>query len=299
MRFLVVLICVSLTACQSRSRSSFYVDTLFSKGEAQGAVSKELVEASGLVESVANPGMFWSHNDSGNPADLFLIDKTGTIKMVCQLKDADNRDWEDIAVGPGPDDKSTYVYIGDIGDNLSRYKTKLIYRLKEPMFDEAKKEISEYDTIAIKLSDAVRDTEALMIDPISKDMLVISKWEDSVRVYRVPYPYQKENRALFVALIPFHKVVAADISTNGDEVLLKTYEDVFYWKRLPDESIVDLLKRKPMRLPYEREVQGEAIAFANDGSGYYTLSERKNKASQLIFYKRLAEPAATVSTQSK
>jgi hypothetical protein len=299
MRIPLLFICIAFVSCQSGPKTSIYTDTLFSKGEAQGEVSKELVEASGLVESIANPGMFWSHNDSGNPADLFLIDKTGTIKMVCRLKDADNRDWEDIAVGPGPDEKSTYVYIGDIGDNLSRYKTKIVYRLKEPLLNEQKKEITEYDAIEIKLSDAVRDTEALMIDPISKDMLLISKWEDSVHLYRVGYPYQKENKALLVALLPFHKVVAADVSSSGEEVLLKTYEDVFYWKRLPNESVIDLLKRKPMRLPYKREVQGEAVAFANDGSGYYTLSERKNKPSQLIFYRRLIDPATTTAAETR
>jgi hypothetical protein len=91
-----------------------------------------------------------------------------------------------------------------------------------------------------------------------------------------------------VALIPFHKIVAGDISANGEEVLLKTYDHIYYWKRIPGETIIDLLKRKPMRLPYDREPQGEAIGFAQDGSGYFTLSERKNnKPAELIFYKRL------------
>jgi hypothetical protein len=293
MRTLIVFICVTLAACQSRSKSSVYVDTLFSKGVAQGTVSKKLIEASGLVESANNPGMFWSHNDSGNPAELFLIDKKGETKMICLLENADNRDWEDIAIGPGPDGEGAYVYVGDIGDNMRRYKTKYIYRLKEPLFDADKKIISGYDTIAVTLSDGVRDTEALMIDPISKDLFLISKWEDSVGVYRVSFPYQKENIAQRIVNVPFHKIVAADISASGEEVLLKTYDDVYYWKRLPGESIADLLKRKPMRLPYQREFQGESIGFARDSSGYYTLGEStKNKRAELMFYQRLEQPAA-------
>jgi len=46
-------------------------------------------------------------------------------------------DWEDIAVGPGPDSAS-YIYIGDIGDNAAREgggtlrQDIIVYRMPEP-----------------------------------------------------------------------------------------------------------------------------------------------------------------------
>src|SRR5262245_38750851 len=123
MRLAVVVLFAVLLACQPRSKSAMEVENLFDSGVALGAVDKKLEEASGLVGSVTNKGMLWTHNDSGNPADLFLIDDEGEIKMTCRLQDGDNRDWEDIALGTGEDGK-TYVYIGDIGDNMRRYKTK-------------------------------------------------------------------------------------------------------------------------------------------------------------------------------
>ncbi len=44
---------------------------LFSEGINKGIIDVRLMEASGLVESIANPGYLWSLNDSGNPAEVF------------------------------------------------------------------------------------------------------------------------------------------------------------------------------------------------------------------------------------
>ena len=39
-----------------------------------GTIPKELHELSGIVASRKHPGVFWAHNDSGNPLELFAID---------------------------------------------------------------------------------------------------------------------------------------------------------------------------------------------------------------------------------
>ena len=78
---------------------------------------KKLSEVSGLASSIRNPGLLWAHNDSGNRPEVFLIDDKCDIKRIVVLDGIKNRDWEDIAVGPGPDSTKSYVYVGDIGDN--------------------------------------------------------------------------------------------------------------------------------------------------------------------------------------
>src|SRR5690349_8917404 len=60
----------------------------------------KLSELSGLAASSKNPGYLWSLNDSGNGAEVFLVDKELNIKLTCTLAGIENRDWEDIAVGP-------------------------------------------------------------------------------------------------------------------------------------------------------------------------------------------------------
>mgnify|MGYP007089895969 FL=1 len=113
-----------LTAC-----SGSKISDQFSSAEEQGTVDMKLEEASGLVASAAHPGYFWTHNDSGNSAELFLIDSTAHITATMPLGNVSNRDWEDITLGPGPDPDKTYVYVGDIGDNKGQHQFKIIYRL--------------------------------------------------------------------------------------------------------------------------------------------------------------------------
>jgi hypothetical protein len=271
-----------LMACSSE------ISDLFSSAKEKGIVDIKLEEASGLVASAAHPGYFWTHNDSGNGAQLFLIDSAANIAATMPLAAVRNRDWEDITLGPGPDPDKTYVYVGDIGDNKAQYPYKIIYRLEEPTAIE-NKTIEDFDTLFVQLPDGTRDSEALMIDPISSRMFIVSKREDSVRLYQFANTW-KSGDTLTAELkikMPYNLTVAADISVNGSEVLLKNYDHVYYWKREGTESITDLLQRTPLELKYKPEKQGEAIAWSRDGSGYYTLSESTtHERARLLFYKR-------------
>ena len=83
----------------------------------------------------------------------------------------------------------------------------------------------------------------------------------------------KRASLFFPGFKPFKWITAGDISKDGQQVLLKSYEKVFYWRREPHEHIWDTMVRKPEELPYKTEKQGEAIGFTPDGKGYYTTSE--------------------------
>ena len=287
MKYLIILLaCLMGWGC--REKKSITTD-LFSKGKSQGQVVKRLEEASGLVESIAQPNHFWTLNDSGHPAEVFLIDAKAQVKLVCKLEGIENRDFEDIAIAIDPRDGKRYVYAADIGDNQEKFKVKLIYRFEEPMLStETEISITRFDTIKIVLEDRVRDTEAIMIEPKSNDLYLVSKREDSVRLYQVKFPFGKDTlTAKQMAILPFHKIVAANISTDGNEVLMKDYDKVYYWKNETNLSLTELLLTKPTELAYERERQGEAICWARDGKGFYTLSEAvRGEMGKLLFYKR-------------
>jgi len=278
------LFLIVLAGCNSSLKN----EKPFEKGKAVGTnKNPKLEEASGLAGSARNPGYFWTHNDSGNPAELFLLDSTAVTRKVFTLAEIKNRDWEDIALGPGPEENVNYLYIGDIGDNLSRYPLKYIYRTKEPSIDQAEV-ITDFDTLIVKLSDGVRDSEALLSDPVSKNLYLISKREKNVSMYEILYPFTADTLiANKVGELPLTNINGGDISVDGKEVLLKDYEHIYYWKKTSDESIIDLLKKPATELPYDREPQGEAIAWARNDSGFYTLGENaKGERAKLFFYKR-------------
>jgi hypothetical protein len=196
-----------------------------------------------------------------------------------------------MAVGPGPDASKNYIYIGDIGDNLGLYDHKIIYRFEEPVIQDGINEsvIRDFDTIVFKLPYERQDSETLMVDPATRDVYVVTKRQDPVVVYRVPYSISENDTitAEKVATLPMTDIVSGNFSLDGSEILLKNIRNVYYWEKKRGMSIDSVFRMKPKILPYEKEPQGEAIAFAHDGSGYFTLSEKvKGEKSYLQFYKR-------------
>ena len=61
-----------------------------------------LRESSGLAVSRRQPGVLWSHNDSGDGPNLYAIDLSGRLLATIPVANAAARDWEDIASGPCP-----------------------------------------------------------------------------------------------------------------------------------------------------------------------------------------------------
>jgi hypothetical protein len=284
LRYLIIACAIVLGSCSKREGNT----SLFQPQQSLGKVSRKINEASGLIASISNPGYLWTHNDGRNPAEIFLINEKGEIEMTCKFKNTVNRDWEDITIGSGPEAGINYLYVADIGDNSAVYPYKILYRIKEPLLSGKTMEVEHMDKLVFKLPDGIRDTESIMVDPISNQFYIISKREREVRLYEITFPHASDTlQAVYLGKLPFSDIVAADISPDGSEVLLKNYTEIYYWKRGSDESILKLLQREPVKLNYDPENQGEAIAWKRDGTGFYTLSESGLMSEEdLFFYKR-------------
>lgn len=266
---------------------------LFESGIEQGKAPEMIDEASGLAASITNKGAMWTHNDSGHQPRLFLISETAELQAIVTLEGVENRDWEDIVVGPGPEENKSCIYISEIGDNNGRHTTKYIYRVEEPVLDTSGEEpvllsISEFTKISIEYPDGKRDAETIFIDHNTKDLYIVSKREASVNVYVLQFPEStgKVNVLKKLGSLPFHNVVAGDISIDN-EILLKTYDNIYYWKIDQGKDIYSTLTNRPITLPYKSEPQGESITWKRDGSGFYTLSEKNGfTIPDLLFYHR-------------
>ena len=155
-------------------------------------------------------------------------------------------------------------------------------------------------TITIRYPAGPSDAETLLVDPLTRDLYVITKRSTDVRVYRAAYPpsttdviVMEQTGTLSLARVPGalaggQGAVGGDIAPSGLEVLLKTYTAVYYWRRASGDEA--LFANPPSTLPYLPEPQGEAIAWAADGSGYFTLSEEpRSIPAMLYFYPRHME----------
>lgn len=256
----------------------------------------DLLEISGVAASRINPGVLYIHNDSGNPNQVYLTDRNGDNAGALTLTPVGNRDWEDIAVGPGPAPGKNYVYVGDIGDNDSKYPSVLIYRFAEPDLTgktwPVNINIDSLDIIELKYPDGPRNAETLMVNPLTKDIYIASKESNLSKVYVARYPQSTKSVTVMtpVAELYMNKATGGDISPDGSEILLRSNELIWYWKLPAGTPISAGLLTAPQVAPYaNNEPQGEGICFAADDAGYYTDTEIRDHPGHLAtisFYKR-------------
>jgi hypothetical protein len=258
--------------------------------------SDQLDEISGLVVSRSNPRVLWMHNDSGDAARFFAVRDDGADLGAYVLDGVLAEDWEDLAIGPGPEAGATYLYVGDIGDNPDnsvRRPHVVVYRVPEPAVDANQAPGShrllgaEALQLAYPSGDGPHNAETLLSDPISGDLFIVTKAAEDTggvgesRVYRAAAPLSARdmNALTLVTTLRFGEApLAGGVSATGGDVavdgsvLIRTYSSAFIWHRNAGTSLADALSAPPCNVPLAAEPQGEAIAFAGE-SGYFSVSE--------------------------
>jgi len=254
--------------------------TGFLPGEQAGTVRSALIrEASGIVASRKNPGILWVHNDSGDSARVYAIATTGELRGIYNIKQARSRDWEDIAIGPGPEAGQDYLYVGDIGDNRGVRDTIAVYRVPEPSVDvngaPVQTDIGPADSIELVYPDEPKDAETLMVDPLTGDIYIVTKRELFSRLYRAAHPQSVDEpiEMELVGSLPWGFIVGGDISPTGDAVILRGMFNASMWARPKGEPLCEAFQGKELKLQVMSEPQGEGICFDADGKGYFTIGE--------------------------
>jgi hypothetical protein len=258
----------------------------------------DVIEASGIAASRRNPGVLWVHNDAGSGSRIYALTSAGVTLAVYDLSGTSSNDWEDVAVGPGPGGSSA-LYVGDIGDNSLSRTSITVYRVIEPevgtMPSSTPKKLSGAEAFPLIYPDRPHNAEALLVDPKSGDVYVVVKSEDGVSpVFRAAAPLVAgaQNPMVQVQVLKFGaaplsgnaQTTGGSISPSGDEIVIRTYGAAFLWRRAAGATVAEALGTAPCPLPLQKEPQGEAIGFAEDGGGYYTVSE--GAAQPIYFYAR-------------
>jgi hypothetical protein len=253
--------------------------------------SDALTEISGIAASRRNRGVYWVHNDSGDTARVFAIDAAGKTLGEFALDGAQAVDWEDIAVGPGPGQsvrsRAWSIYVADIGDNAATRASVTVYRVPEPKVthagDHGARVLRGAAALTFTYPDGAHDAEALLVDPRSHDLLVVTK--DLVGGRGVVYRGRADaaggtaavlERVADVSLGLGRGVTGGDVTADGGTVALRTYLSVVLyprpagtplWRAFSEESCAGAA---PSLLA---ERQGEAIAFVPGARAYVTVGE--------------------------
>lgn len=243
-------------------------------------VDPELFELSGIAAVPQQDNAYVVHNDSGDAAQLYVIDDAGKTLATWQVVGARAADWEDISIGPTAAGEPA-IFIGDIGDNFQFRVSITIYRVPIPALSDT--ETAPVEFITLTYPDERADAEALAVDPVTGDMFVITKTRDGPgSVYRASADSFADGAEVMLekvadlALGEDHiEVTSAAISPTGDLFVLRGYNSVWMWPRT-DLDWGSVLNSAPCNAASPDELQGEAITFANSGDRLITVSEGTN-----------------------
>ncbi|MFV1967686.1 MAG: SHD1 domain-containing protein [Pirellulaceae bacterium] len=259
--------------------------------------NEQIDESSGLARSRREAGFFWTHNDSGSDARVYLIDDQGRDRGSFLVQDTLAYDFEDIF--SYSEDGRHFLVLCDVGNNGRAAPIQMLHIVDEPEFDRQHGLVGEPTldarTIYYSYEDDHRDCEAVGFDPTSKTILFVSKErETTCYVYALPMPEPNPNKAFSarkIATLHLSSVTGMDVSSDGRRAVLSTYGHAYEFQRDPDEGWTDTFSRKPRRIVLPERVQGESISYGADEKTLYLTSEKL--PTPLIVVPVLARPASS------
>lgn len=224
-------------------------------------------ESSGLAAGRADPGVFYTHDDGGDPS-LFLFSLDGSFLGEQRVDGATNQNWEDVAGGPCPAGVAAEhcLWIGDIGDNEGTRASVTVYVIPES------RGLSEAAvSCALRYPEGkARDAEALFVDPAGTLRIVSKEDDGEAKVFRLDAPRcdgTVETLVLEHELQLGSAVTGAAMRADGKAVVFRSLTHGWMWVGCE----VDL-RDPPIELDLGAQPQGEAIAFTEDG-GLVVTSE--------------------------
>ncbi len=268
--------------------------------------SPDVPESSGLASSSRRRGVYWTHNDSGPPRVYALLlepdDAPARVRLLgyVELAGARNRDWEDIASGPG----GTF-YILDGGDNPPCDRDdKCIYRFTEPPLDGPEsfgpvpweRLRFEYPADDDPARPAARpedrfDAETLLVHPATGDLYIVTKRDTRdhgvARVFKLQAASARWGDAAVNVLRPVHDLTAVlgvsqtvlttavggEIDPTGRRMVLRRYFAAYEFTLPQGAAFEEIFRQTPLEVPLPGELQGEGICYAHDGRSLVTTSE--------------------------
>ena len=201
--------------------------------------NSNLTESSGVATSRSQPGVLWTFNDSGNPADVFATDTLGRDLGSFSHPDLRNIDWE--AMSAAPCGAVQCLYIGDVGDNHEIRPEVQVYRWAEPNVPGHHENSPAPQQLRIHYPDHPHDVEAMFVTASGVVYLVSKGRSGGIGLYRIGVDAWNQGEqpvtAEWVQRLPIQAeegfsqlVTDAALSPDGSSVVVRTYRYLYFYK---------------------------------------------------------------------
>ncbi len=247
-----------------------------------GVLPGEVWESSGLL---FHDNALITHNDSGNEANLFVIDTLSlAITRTVAISNAENIDWEDMA----QDDQ--YIYVGDIGNNQGTRTDLGIYRIAKQDFDgsdtvSAEKINYVYEDQMDFSGGANSDWDAEAMIVLGENIILFTKqWQSNGTVaYQIPKTPGDHEAVRLESFASNGLITGAVYNPLSEVVFLSGYSQQLFpfvvrIENLTDTFVFGTAERITLPLSF---MQIEAITYASVNK-YFLTSERFVNASPPI-----------------
>ncbi|MEJ8800870.1 hypothetical protein [Pontibacter sp. H249] len=254
---LYIYLQTSLCGCTSDRRNGGFEKPDFKyKLERIGRVDERVQESSGLAHGPDST--LWTHPDSGNPAILYNIARTGELLDSIPLPQLQNTDWEDLA------EDEEHLYIGDFGNNANQRKDLRIYKIRREGY-----------TLAGSINFSFEDQDAFppAEDDFHFDLEAFFYYEDSLylftksrgkhkklKLYTLPATPGTYKATMQEQLPVQAMTTAAALSPAGDQFAILGYGKLYLFE-VQNRSIN--LSGKHYCIPIARTGQAEAILYTS------------------------------------
>jgi hypothetical protein len=222
-------------------------------------------EISGMTYSQRHSDVIYLHNDSSGGPLVFAVDaRTCRTLATLTVTGIEARDLE--AIGSGRDPRGRPVlWVADIGDNRDSWPEVRIHRIREPrrLVDQTLRAV----TFRFTYPDRPHNAEAILTDPKSERVWVVTKQSARGRLYELPT--LRRDRVVIARPVEDAGafVTDASISPDGSRFAIRDYVDAEVRSGLPPGS-----NPRVVYLPIQ--LQGEAVTWTSDGSALLVASER-------------------------
>ena len=237
----------------------------------------DIQESSGIVASRQFEGVYWTLNDSGNPAALYATKLNGELIQKIAINGSRNFDWEALGI-----DNKNQLWIGEIGNNSRlRFDLKVVVISEPDPFVETEAEVIA--SYPYRYPNENVDAEGLFI--VEDIPYIVSKERERAVLYRFP-SLQADTKQVLERVGEFSPfpvtggdpgakfVTGAGVSEDGTRLAVCTYDALWVYHGTAG-NLAQMIQSTPWSLPHY--FYGEAVCF--DGYDLVLTNEARD-----IFY---------------